>query len=124
VSGHHHETYFVTAACSCPLLSCLWELVWIQTEFLKSDTAGRLYPYKTKIRKAVLQDKAGGKSTTQPYVYICIEDLGPANLCSLVGGSISVSSHGPRLVRSIGLLTLSLTPPTPQSFPGLFHKTP
>jgi hypothetical protein len=42
--------------------------------------------------------------------YICVGGLGPAHACFLVGGSVSVSSYGPRLVDSVGLLDVSLTP--------------
>ena len=42
--------------------------------------------------------------------YKCVGDPGPASVCSLVGGSDSVSPHEPRLVDSVGLLEVSLTP--------------
>ena len=45
--------------------------------------------------------------------YKCIGGLGPAPACSLVGGSVSLSSHVFRLVDTIGLLVVSLTPPAP-----------
>ena len=34
----------------------------------------------------------------------------PAQACSLVGGSVSVSPHGPRLVDSVGFLVAVLDP--------------
>jgi hypothetical protein len=49
--------------------------------------------------------------------------LGLADTCYLVGGSVSVSPHGPRLVDSIGLLVVSMTPSADLILP-LFHKTP
>ena len=42
--------------------------------------------------------------------YRCVGGPGPASACSLVGGPVSVSPHGPRLVGSVGLLVVSLTP--------------
>jgi len=45
--------------------------------------------------------------------YVCVRGLGPAHAYSLVGGSVSESSHGPRLVGSVGLPVVSMTPPTP-----------
>jgi hypothetical protein len=38
--------------------------------------------------------------------YTCVGGLDPALACSLVGGSVSVSHHGPRLVDSVGLLVI------------------
>jgi hypothetical protein len=48
-------------------------------------------------------------------VLICCRyagNLGPAPMCSLVGGPGSVSPHGPRLVDSLDLFVVSLTPQT------------
>jgi len=42
--------------------------------------------------------------------YICTEDLDPSHACSLVGGLVSVSPYGPRLVDSVGFLAMSLIP--------------
>jgi hypothetical protein len=42
--------------------------------------------------------------------YKLVGGLDPASTCSLVCGSVSVSPHGPRLVDSVGLLVVSLTP--------------
>ena len=36
--------------------------------------------------------------------YICAEGLGLSHECSLVGGSVSESLYGPRLVDSVGFL--------------------
>ena len=44
--------------------------------------------------------------------------------CSLVGGSVSVSSRGPRLVDYVGLLLVSLNLWLLQSLPPFFHKIP
>ena len=41
---------------------------------------------------------------------ICVVGLGPVHACSLVGGSVSVKPHSPRLAGPVGLLVLSLTP--------------
>jgi hypothetical protein len=41
--------------------------------------------------------------------YICIGDLAPAPVHSIVGGSASVSPHGPRLVDFVGPVVF-LTP--------------
>ena len=49
--------------------------------------------------------------------YICAEGLGPAPACSLVGGSGSVSPHGPRLLDPLGLLVVSLTSLAPSILP-------
>ena len=49
-------------------------------------------------------------------LYLCYKRvgcLGPAPVRSLVGGSVYMSSHKPRLVDSVGLLVVSLTPPAP-----------
>lgn len=43
--------------------------------------------------------------------------LGPAPASSLVGSSVSVSLHGPRLVHSIDHLVASLAPWLPPSYP-------
>ena len=37
------------------------------------------------------------------FCYICAGGLGPAGVCSLVGGSVSGSSHGSWLVDTVGL---------------------
>ena len=50
--------------------------------------------------------------TTKLHIcYICVGGLGPDNACSLVGASVSVGPHGPRLVYSVGLSIVSLTMP-------------
>lgn len=49
--------------------------------------------------------------------YICVGDLGPVNACSLVGGLVSVSPHGPQLVDSVGLLVEFLSPLGPFFLP-------
>jgi hypothetical protein len=41
--------------------------------------------------------------------YICVGSIGPSHACSLIGGSVSVSPHGPRLVGSVDFLEVSLT---------------
>jgi hypothetical protein len=47
---------------------------------------------------------------TKLHIYFkCIEGLGQALACSLVGGSVSVRHHGPRLVDIVGLLVVFLT---------------
>jgi hypothetical protein len=56
--------------------------------------------------------------------YICVEGLGPAHACSLVGGSVSGSRRGSRLGDSVGLLVESLSPLGHSIFPQLFHKSP
>lgn len=57
--------------------------------------------------------------TRLPVCYKCVGVLGPAPMCSLFGGSVFVSPHGPRLIvwcpRPLWL---------PQSYLPLFHKTP
>jgi hypothetical protein len=45
--------------------------------------------------------------------YICYKylgDLGLAGICSLVGVSVSVITHGPTLVDTVTLLVVSLSP--------------
>ena len=42
------------------------------------------------------------------YKWGCV-GLGPASVCYLVGGSVSVGPHGSRLVDSVSLLVVSLT---------------
>ena len=62
---------------------------------------------------------------TKLHNYYTCEDL-LVHVCSLVGGSVSVSPYGPRLVDSVGFLVVSLTilsptilpPPLPQDSPG------
>jgi hypothetical protein len=41
--------------------------------------------------------------------YKCVGGLDPAPECSLAGDSVSVSSHGPRVVDSVGFLVVPLT---------------
>jgi hypothetical protein len=54
---------------------------------------------------------------TKLYIcYKCVGDLGQGHATSLVGGSCSLSPHGPRLVDSVSLLVESLTPPSPSIF--------
>jgi hypothetical protein len=43
--------------------------------------------------------------------YKCVGSLDPVPVCSLVGGLVSVSSHGPKLVDFVGLVVF-LTPLT------------
>jgi len=67
----------------------------------------------------------------QLYIcYKCVGGLGPATVCSLVGGLVSGSPHGHKLVASVGLLVVSLTPldsrnlspyPFPKSLRALLH---
>ena len=54
--------------------------------------------------------------------YKCAGSLCPASVCSLVGGSVSVSPHGSRLVDSVCLLVVSLTPPPCSILSLFFHK--
>ena len=55
----------------------------------------------------------GGRHEDQAaHIWIC-RGWGPAPECSLVGGSVSVSLHGPRLVDSVGLPEVSLIPLVP-----------
>jgi hypothetical protein len=42
--------------------------------------------------------------------YICVEGLGPAHVCSLVGGSVSESPLRYELVDSVGLPVEFLSP--------------
>lgn len=51
----------------------------------------------------------------------CLVFLDAPHACYLVGVSVSVSPLGPRLLDSLGLLIVSLTPQTPSI---LFHNTP
>jgi hypothetical protein len=51
------------------------------------------------------------------YKCVCM-CVGPAPACSLVGHSVFVSPHGPRLVDYVGLLVVSLTP---SALSILFH---
>ena len=65
-----------------------------------------------------------------------VEGLGPAPVCFLAGGPVSVSLHGPRLVDSVGLLVVAFVnrppathtqthhPQLAQFYPLLFYKTP
>ena len=48
--------------------------------------------------------------TKQNICYIYVGGLGSAQACLSVCGSVSVSSHELRLVDSVGLLVVSLTP--------------
>jgi hypothetical protein len=50
--------------------------------------------------------------------YICIGGLGPSHAFSLVGGLISVRPYRPRLVGSVGLPVVSLTPPASSILPS------
>jgi hypothetical protein len=56
--------------------------------------------------------------------YKCVGGLGPTPECSLAGGSVYVSPHGPRLVNSAGLPVVSLTPLTLSILPPFFCMTP
>ena len=42
--------------------------------------------------------------------YECVGHLGLTHVCALIGYSVSVSPYGHRLVGSVGLLVVSLTP--------------
>jgi hypothetical protein len=53
---------------------------------------------------------------TKLHNYYTCEDL-LVHVCSLVGGSVSMSLYGPRLVDSVGFLVVSLTPLTPSILP-------
>ena len=58
--------------------------------------------------------------------YTHVEGLGQSHVCSLVGDSVSESTHGLRLVDSVGFLVVPLTllaltvlpPPLPQDSPS------
>jgi len=54
----------------------------------------------------------------------CVGGLGLPPESFLVGGRLSVSPHGPRLVYSVGLLTVSLTLQLTQFSLPLFHRFP
>jgi hypothetical protein len=56
--------------------------------------------------------------------YICVEGLGPVHVYFLVGGSVSGSSQGSRLVDSFVFLWSPYAFWVPQSFPQVFQKTP
>ena len=56
--------------------------------------------------------------------YICVGNLGSAHVGSLVGGSVSESPQGSRLVDSVGLPVEFLPPLRLQYFPQLLHKSP
>ena len=46
---------------------------------------------------------------TKVHIYYkCVEGLGLATACFLIGSSVSVSLHGPRIVDYVGLLVVSL----------------
>ena len=51
------------------------------------------------------------KDNTAYLLQMAGEGLSEAHACSLVFSLVSVSSHAPRLVDSVGLLLVSLTPP-------------
>jgi hypothetical protein len=55
--------------------------------------------------------------TKLPIWYICSGSLGPAWDHSLVGGSVSGSPQGPRLVESVGLSVESLSSSSPPILP-------
>ena len=48
---------------------------------------------------------------------LSVEDLGPAHVCSLVGGLVSGNTKESRLVDSVGFLIESLSPPGPSNLP-------
>jgi hypothetical protein len=51
---------------------------------------------------------------TKPHIcYKCVSDLGPDPACSLVGGSVTVSPHGPRISDLVDFLVVSFTPLAP-----------
>jgi hypothetical protein len=59
---------------------------------------------------------------TELYIYICVGckgwgALGPAHVCTLVGGSVFGSPQESRLVDSVGLLVKSFSPPGPSVLP-------
>ena len=59
-------------------------------------------------------------------LHICykyIVDLGLAPACSLVGGLVSVSPYGPRLVDCVGFSWCSGPLWPTQSYPPVFHRT-
>jgi hypothetical protein len=76
--------------------------------------------------KGIQRQATGSKKTPQPPFHLLREPHEDqaahllkckrpslAHECSLVGGSVSVSPYGPRLVYSVGLLMVSMTPLTP-----------
>ena len=57
------------------------------------------------------------------YTYVW-RVLDTAHVCSLVGGSVSESPEGSRLIDTVGFSVEFLSPSGPQFFPQLFHKSP
>jgi hypothetical protein len=49
--------------------------------------------------------------------YKCVSDLGPACICSLVVGLVSVSPYGIRLAVFVGFLVVPLIPRAPAILP-------
>lgn len=60
------------------------------------------------------------------HVCVCVGGwyLGSASVCSLVGGLVSESPQGSRLVGSVDLPVEFQFASGPQSFPQLFHESP
>jgi hypothetical protein len=56
--------------------------------------------------------------------YKCVGGPSPVPAYSLVGGSVSVNLHGPRLVDSVGLLVESLSPPAPSIMSSTLPTAP
>lgn len=88
------------------------------TEARQDNTArGRDTEVGNRVRNNHHSNCWGTHMETKLHIcYICSGDLGSAPASSLVGGSVSVSPHGPRLVDSVGLL-VSLTTPVPAILP-------
>jgi hypothetical protein len=64
-----------------------------------------------RIRHSPHYNCSGTHRKTELHIcYKCVGLLGPFLACSLVGGSVSVSSHRPRVVASVGPLVVFLTP--------------
>jgi hypothetical protein len=55
-------------------------------------------------RQSRLQFLGSHTKTKMDIYYKCVGGLGPAPPCSLVGGSVSLRPHGPRLVDFCGVL--------------------
>lgn len=63
----------------------------------------------------------------ETMLHICliyVEDLGPPTACSLFGGSVSVSTHGLKLVDSVGLRVYLIAPALTILYPTLPQDPP
>jgi hypothetical protein len=63
------------------------------------------------------------KSKLHNVLQMCVRRVGSAHAPSLVGGSVSVNPHGSRLVDSVGLLVVLLTPLVPSIVPRPHSST-